>query len=139
MNHPLTEPSELLFSYGTLQMEPVQMATFGRRLEGSEDHLAGYKSEWLEIVAPSLVEASGKSRHPIIAFTGRETDLVRGTALRVSRNELLQADTYEVADYKREYVVLASGRNAWVYVDARAECPDSRGRAKQLPCSEEKS
>lgn len=139
MDQPHTEPTELLFSYGTLQMEPVQMATFGRMLEGTEDHLVGYESEWLEIVAPSVVEASGKSRHPIIVFTGRETDLVCGTALCVSRNEILQADTYEVADFKREYVTLASGRNAWVYVDARAESLDSRGRAEQLSCSEEKS
>ena len=139
MDHSLTEPTELLFSYGTLQMEPVQMATFGRGLEGTEDHLVGYKSEWLEIVDPSVIEASCKSRHPIIVFTGRETDLVRGTAFRVSRNELLQADTYEVADYKRECLTLASGRNAWVYGDARAEGSESRRRTEQLPHSKEKS
>jgi gamma-glutamylcyclotransferase (GGCT)/AIG2-like uncharacterized protein YtfP len=139
MDQPHTEPTELLFSYGTLQIEPVQMATFGRMLEGTEDHLVGYELEWLEIADPSVIEASGKSCHPIIVFTGRETDLVCGTALRISRNEILQADTYEVADYRREYVTLASGRGAWVYVDARAEGPKWRGRAEQVPCSEEKS
>jgi len=116
MDHSLTEPTELLFSYGTLQAEPVQMATFGRRLESSDDSLVGYKSEWLEIVDPSVIEMSGQSHHPIIIFTGRATDLVCGTALLVSRNEILRADTYEVADYRRECLTLASGRNAWVYV-----------------------
>ena len=139
MDHSLAEPTELLFSYGTLQMELVQMATFGRRLEGSKDHLVGYKSEWLEIVDSSVIDASGRSRHPIVVFTGRATDLVCGTAFRVSRNEILQADTYEVADYKRERLTLASGRSAWVYVDARAEDPESRGRAEHRHCSEEKS
>jgi len=32
----------LLFSYGTLQDEPVQRATFGRKLEGSADGLSGF-------------------------------------------------------------------------------------------------
>ena len=118
MDHSRTAPTELLFSYGTLQEEPVQMATFGRRLEGSEDSLVGFKSEWLEIVDPSVIETSGKSHHPILIFTGRATDLVRGTVLRVSRNEILRADTYEVADYRRECLTLASGRKAWVYVGA---------------------
>ena len=33
---------EKLFSYGTLQMEHVQQETFGRKLHGVKDTLAGY-------------------------------------------------------------------------------------------------
>jgi hypothetical protein len=33
-------------------------------------------------------------------------------------DELLAADRYEVADYKRVEVVLKSGATAWVYVKA---------------------
>jgi len=33
----------LLFSYGTLQEESVQPATFGRRLQGSKDELVGFQ------------------------------------------------------------------------------------------------
>ena len=121
MTEPLTEATELLFSYGTLQLEPVQLATFGRRLEGTEDHLVGYKSGWLAIADSTVIEASGKSRHPIIAFTGRSTDLVHGTVFRVTSEELRRADAYEIADYKRQCLTLVSGQNAWVYVDARDE------------------
>jgi hypothetical protein len=42
-------PTELLFSYGTLQLEAVQMATFGRRLAGTPDVLPGFVTTLLEI------------------------------------------------------------------------------------------
>ena len=37
------EESERLFSYGTLRDEAVQLATFGRRLEGEPDAMQGYR------------------------------------------------------------------------------------------------
>ena len=37
--------SEELFTYGTLQLEEVQLATFGRVLEGRPDALVGYRLE----------------------------------------------------------------------------------------------
>ena len=37
---------------------------------------------------------------------------------KVSQKELEEADKYEVADYKRVSVQLASGIKAWVYVHA---------------------
>jgi len=33
----------LLFSYGTLQQEAVQMSTFGRLLDGQPDELVGFE------------------------------------------------------------------------------------------------
>jgi len=43
---------------------------------------------------------------------------VAGTVFEVTEAELLQADKYEVEDYKRAGVILASGREAWLYVKA---------------------
>jgi len=126
MHDPLVEPGELLFSYGTLQLEPVQLATFGRRLEGSEDYLLGYRSEWLEIDDSAVIKSSGLSRHPIIALTGWSWDLVRGTVYRVTTEELRRADAYETAEYTRASVTLVSGKAAWVYVDARQQEPGAR-------------
>jgi hypothetical protein len=37
---------------------------------------------------------------------------------RITEEELAAADAYEVADYKRVSVTLASGLTAWVYVQA---------------------
>jgi gamma-glutamylcyclotransferase (GGCT)/AIG2-like uncharacterized protein YtfP len=44
---------------------------------------------------------------------------IKGTVYEISPAELQRADLYEVAAYKRAAARLASGREAWVYVDAR--------------------
>ncbi len=111
--------TELLFSYGTLQVESVQLATFGRRLAGTADGLPGYKQSLVRIEDASVVATSGKTHHPIVSYTGRQSDIVHGTAFEVTAEELQHADAYEVSDYKRISATLLSGVRAWVYVDAR--------------------
>ena len=117
------DATELLFSYGTLQLEPVQLATFGRTLEGTADELPGFAQSMMEIDDPDVVATSGKTHHPFATFTGRDTDAIPGTAYRITAEELRNADTYEVVAYKRVAVVLRSGVRAWVYVDARYAPP----------------
>lgn len=111
--------TELVFSYGTLQLESVQLATFGRTLAGTADELPGFAQSMVKIEDPEVVATSGKTHHPIVAFTGRDADTVAGTVFRITPAELRNADTYEVAAYKRIAVALRSGVRAWVYVDAR--------------------
>jgi hypothetical protein len=108
-----------LFSYGTLQQDGVQLSTFGRKLVGKPDALSGFKQTLVEIKDPHVLETSGKTHHPIVAFTGNKGDQVSGTVFEITDQELADADKYEVADYKRIGVTLASGIQAWVYVDAR--------------------
>jgi hypothetical protein len=119
MAEQLTVPTELLFSYGTLQLEPVQLATFGRMLLGSADAIVGYEQSMIAIDDPEVVRTSGKTRHPIVKFTGLAADRVHGTVFEISRAELAKADQYEVSAYRRVTALLHSGREAWVYVDAR--------------------
>ena len=47
--------TEFLFSYGTLQLEAVQMATFGRQLTGTSDALRGFELVILKIEDQTLV------------------------------------------------------------------------------------
>ncbi len=108
---------ENLFSYGTLQLEPVQQATFGRLLQGKPDAITGYSLSWIEITDPHVLATSGKTHHPILKFTGNVKDQVEGTVFCITREELLLADTYEVSDYKRVEVSLRSGGKTWVYVE----------------------
>ena len=108
-----------LFSYGTLQQDDVQRATFGRLLAGRADVLPGYAQEMVAIDDPQVVATSGKTHHPIVKHSGAASDRVAGTVFEISDAELAQADRYEVAAYRRVGVTLASGREAWVYVDAR--------------------
>jgi hypothetical protein len=111
--------TEFLFSYGTLQLVAVQMATFGRQLTGTRDVLPGFEETLLEIEDQATVSLSGKTHHAIAKFTGRPSDTVFGTVYAVTADEIQRADKYEVAEYQRVAVVLQSGIRAWVYVDAR--------------------
>ncbi len=109
----------LLFSYGTLQQDEVQVATFGRLLHGDRDQLVGFEQSVLTINDPYVVETSGKSEHLIVRFTGDEASRVPGMVFEITHEELARADDYEVKEYSRITAELASGRQAWVYVDAR--------------------
>lgn len=107
---------ERLFSYGTLQQENVQLATFGRRLSGAPDALVGFKQDLVEITDPDVLAKSGERFHPIVARSGDHADRVPGTVFEISAEELAAADAYEVSDYERVSAQLASGGSAWVYV-----------------------
>ena len=115
--------TELLFSYGTLQLESVQLSTFGRKLAGTPDELPGFAQSMMKIDDPEVVATSRKTHHPFATFTGRHADAIPGTVFQVTAEELQNADKYEVAAYKRVAVVLRSGARAWVYVDARYTPP----------------
>ena len=116
-------PLESLFSYGTLQLDSVQQATFGRLLTGTPDVLAGFELRPLPIEDEYVIAVSGKSEHTIASFTGRASDEIPGTVFVVSVEELQRADEYEVEPCRRVAVVLQSGTRAWVYVDGRNAPP----------------
>jgi gamma-glutamylcyclotransferase (GGCT)/AIG2-like uncharacterized protein YtfP len=109
--------TERLFSYGTLQQEEVQLASFGRLLTGKADTLPGWRQAMVEITDADVIARSGKTHHPIV-LPGRRDDSVAGTVFEITSEELACADRYEVAEYKRVSVTLASGLAAWVYVKA---------------------
>ena len=109
----------LLFSYGTLQQENVQKSTFGRLLQGQGDELLGFEQSLVRITDPHVVATGGKTHHANVTFNGRNDSRVNGTVFEITDAELAAADQYEQAvAYKRVAAMLASGKQAWVYVDA---------------------
>lgn len=106
----------VLFSYGTLRRPEVQLATFGRHLAGRPDRLPGHTLSLLEITDPGVLAISGSAHHPVVRPTGDPADTVDGTAFQITARELVAADEYEVDDYVRTAVTLASGMTAWAYV-----------------------
>jgi gamma-glutamylcyclotransferase (GGCT)/AIG2-like uncharacterized protein YtfP len=111
----------LLFSYGTLQQENVQLTTFGRLLQGQRHELLGFEQSLVRIEDPQVVATSGKTHHSNVTFNGRDDSRVSGTVFETTDAELAAADQYEqLAAYKRVVATLASGKQAWVYVDARS-------------------
>lgn len=107
---------EYLFSYGTLQLENVQLKLFNRILHGEIDVLLGYKTNTISISDKKVQKLSGESIHKIISYTGNEADRVEGTVYSITFDELMHSDKYEVIDYKRIQVKLNSGKVVWVYV-----------------------
>src|SRR3954468_15436580 len=107
----------LLFSYGTLQEDRVQLATFGRLLIGTRDALPGFEPSLVPIGDPSVAAASGRTHHANVTRTAGNEQGVAGTVFQVTDAELAAADEYErPASYVRELVTLQSGQRAWVYV-----------------------
>lgn len=110
-----------LFSYGTLQKEQVQLETFGRILQGEKDTLSQYKLGMLEITDPEVLRKSGQKYHPVLEFSGNSDDEVEGMLFEVTEAEILQADEYEVDDYKRIETVFKSGKKGFIYVAASSD------------------
>lgn len=108
---------EQLFTYGTLQLEEVQLATFGRRLEGRSDVLIGYRLVKITIEDEDFVVKSGTAEHRNLQFTGNGSDFLEGTVFSVTMEELEKSDAYEPEGYERVLVQLKSGINAWIYLN----------------------
>lgn len=109
----------LLFSYGTLQEEAVQLSVFGRRLEGHRDVLPGYELKLVEVKDFDFVRESGKAMHKMLQFNGGHASRIEGMVYEVSEVELRVADDYEPEPWQRILTDLESGSQAWVYVDSR--------------------
>lgn len=116
MNPKSENKTEYLFSYGTLQNEAVQLAAFGRTLDGKRDALAGYRLAMAETQDQAFIATTGATHHRNLEFTGNASDFAEGTVFSVTKRELEQADDYEPFDYKRTLVELQSGLHAWVYL-----------------------
>ncbi len=110
---PVTEP---LFSYGTLQLESVQFANFGRLLEGADDVLHGFAIVEIQIRDPDVLEASGIETH--LALVPGDGPPIPGKVFQLAPDERARADIYESENYRRIRAPLASGASAWVYVKA---------------------
>lgn len=104
-----------VFSYGTLRLSRVQEALFGRPVETIVDALHGWKFDWLTITNPDVIATSGSDSHPVLR-PGTDGDVVDGAYLIITDDELAAVDAYEVDDYVRIEVELASGVRAWTYV-----------------------
>lgn len=107
-----------LFSYGTLRQENVQLATFGRLLEGRPDSLAGFTLSPMTITDPNVIAASGADVHTIARPSGDPADRIPGIVFDLAAAEIEAADRYESGPIERIRVQLESGAEAFVYVAA---------------------
>jgi len=106
-----------VFSYGTLQLESVQRANYGRVLSGEPDRLTGYAITTIQIRDPAVLDASGIEEH-LALVPDADAPPIDGMVFALSDAELAATDVYESENYARVEAPLASGRTAWVYVKA---------------------
>ena len=99
----------LLFSYGTLRYDDVQVELFGRTLKGQDDQLVGFEQIPIE-----FNEGGRKIVHSIVK-RGSGDARVPGKVLDLTDDELAIADEYEPPAYVRISTKLGSGTEAWVY------------------------
>src|SRR5918992_6233115 len=101
----------LLFSYGTLQQEEVQMSTFGRKLNGEKDLLLGFEPSLVKIPDANTAARLGRTHHDNVTPTGDDWSNVQGTVFEVTDEELAKADRFEAEFfYERVTAALASGK-----------------------------
>ena len=109
---------ERLFSYGTLRQAEVQLANFGRLLDGEAAAAAGWRLEDIHIADPTVVALSGTEWHRIMVPGDDPGECVDGMVFALTSDELAAADAYEVSDYARVEIALRSGGRCWAYVRA---------------------
>ena len=80
--------------------------------------MARYEPSLVRIEDPHVAATLGRTHHANVTFNGNVESRVAGTVFDVTDAELACADAFEAAFfYKRVAVVLASGKEAWVYID----------------------
>ena len=106
----------LIFSYGSLQQEAVQVSTYGRVLRGESDELVGWVRTQIVVPEWHKAAATGVSHYANVERSLKSGSRVAGTVFELTDVELAATDAYERdAEYGRVLVVLASGRSAWIY------------------------
>ena len=112
----MKDAKHFLFSYGTLQLEKVQIENYGRLLKGEKDRLLNYKLDMLKITDAEVLSKSGKEFHPIALKTNSPNDYIDGIIFEITEAELQETDKYEVSDYQRVLETFSSGKQAWIYI-----------------------
>lgn len=109
-----------VFSFGTLRQESVQQTLYGGTVPTVPDALVGWRLTTVRITDPAVIAASGSDLHPGIERSGDLADRVDGGVLTLDDEALAATDRYESVGYERTSIVLASGREAWIYVPRTA-------------------
>jgi gamma-glutamylcyclotransferase (GGCT)/AIG2-like uncharacterized protein YtfP len=118
----------LIFSYGSLQEEAVQLSVYGRVLRAEPDEILNCVRERIAVPSRHKAAASGVTHYANVTFTAGSGGRVAGKVLELTETELTLTDDYERdAEYVRVTTILASGRHAWVYVSSGTAEPGGVG------------
>jgi gamma-glutamylcyclotransferase (GGCT)/AIG2-like uncharacterized protein YtfP len=115
-----TSSVALVFSYGSLREEAVQISIFGRVVRTEPDELVDCIRTLIEVPTWHKAAAQGLTHYANIEYAPGSGNRVAGVVLELTDGEIAVCDAYEQdADYVRVVAILASGRSAWVYRSSR--------------------
>ena len=106
----------LLFACGTLTLEKVHLALFGRVLAYEEDALPGYVARTVLLEDQEILSTTGTATHRSMVPSDEPGAVVRGRAMHLTQAELERMDPHQSEHHRRKQVTLASGRTAWAYL-----------------------
>lgn len=106
----------LLFACGTLTLEKVHLALFGRVLPYEEDALPGYTTRTVVLEDEEILSTTGSATHLSMVPCGAPGAAVQGRAMQLTNAELTRMDPHQNDHHRRKRVTLASGREAWAYL-----------------------
>jgi gamma-glutamylcyclotransferase (GGCT)/AIG2-like uncharacterized protein YtfP len=107
--------NELLFSYGILQEERVQLKLYNRIVIMTADRLIGFEKRKIEITDTDFL-SRGENKYQTILIKNPGASPVNGMVLELTEKELALTDAFEPVNYKRVNIVLESGKKAWLYM-----------------------
>jgi len=135
----MSEYTERLFSYGTLQTETVQLSLFGRRLEGEPDALVGYCLVTIHVQDQSFVAHSGAGpllpairqslANPVHAYVFVDAGIPRDG---LSRLDLMKSEDPAWAEQFQEELARGERFPAWSFEDLQEVIPDEELRRQTV-------
>ncbi|RYD61468.1 MAG: gamma-glutamylcyclotransferase [Sphingomonadales bacterium] len=106
----------LLFACGTLTLEKVHVALFGRVLDYEEDALPGYTARTVLLEDQEILSTTGSATHLSMVPSDAPGAAVQGRVMHLTEAELTRMDPHQSEHHRRTRVTLASGREAWAYL-----------------------
>lgn len=113
------QKKHLVFAYGILKIEKIQVKNYGKKLEGSSDILRGYKLNSITIKDTVLIEDIETNNFEIAVNTKDENDIIEGFVFEINGEELAKTDQYLNTHYMRVLETNQKGEDVWVYVSKK--------------------
>ncbi len=106
----------LVFSYGNLQQEKVQLHLFGQLLSGEADSLYGYRLARIANTDKTILPNDESEWQYTLLNTADKNSRVDGTLFTLTDHQLNELDANKPRDYRRMFMTLSSGKRAWVFL-----------------------
>lgn len=110
------QKKHLLFSYGPLNSNELQLKHYGRAFLGREDILSGYLFNNTEINGAHLI-ANPTTKLQMARKSSEKNSKIKGMVYEITGEELVKTDRLLAFNAKRVMVTTDLGSEVWVYIE----------------------